>query len=219
LGSHPKAYHACQAAQTTSRPVRWEEVKEDRHMRRLMVSEFITLDGVVEAPGGEPGHPHTGWVFDYHGPELERYKLEEIRNAGSMLLGRVTYEGFAEAWPPRTGEIADRLNSMPKHVVSSTLTMPLAWSNSTLLTGDLATAVAELKQGDGGLILVHGSATLAQGLLAAGLVDDLRLMIFPVLVGGGSGIFPGSFEKSTFTLVESETVLPNVVALTYSRMA
>lgn len=188
-------------------------------MRRLMVSEFITIDGVVEAPGGEPGHPNTGWVFDYHGPGLERYKLQEIRNAGSMLLGRVTYEGFAEAWPARDGEIADRLNSMPKHVVSSTLTTPLAWSNSVLLTGDLATAITELKQGSGGPILVHGSATLAQGLLDAGLVDDLRLMIFPVLVGGGKGMFPGSFAKSSFTLVESESVLPNVVVLTYSRTA
>jgi dihydrofolate reductase len=186
-------------------------------MRRLMVSEFITLDGVVEAPGGEPGHPNTGWVFDYHGPELERYKLEELRGAESMLFGRVTYEGFAEAWPSRRGEIADLLNSMPKHVVSSTLTTPLAWSNSTLLSGDLATDVSDLKRGDGGPILVHGSATLVQGLLDANLVDDLRLMLFPVSVGGGKGIFPGSFRKSTFTLVESETVLPNVVALTYTR--
>jgi dihydrofolate reductase len=188
-------------------------------MRRLMVSEFITLDGVVEAPGGEPGHPNTGWVFDYHGPELERYKWQELRAAESMLFGRLTYEQFAEAWPPRTGEIADRMNSMPKHVVSSTLTPPLAWSNATLLSGDLVTAITDLKQGDGGPILVHGSATLVQGLLGAGLVDDLRLMVFPVLVGGGRGIFPGSFQKSTFTLVESETVLPNVVALTYSRAA
>jgi dihydrofolate reductase len=184
-----------------------------------MVSEFITLDGVVEAPGGEPGHPHTGWVFDYHGPELERYKLQEIRDAGSMLLGRVTCEGFAEAWPPREGEIADRLNSMPKHVVSSTLTSPLVWSNSTLLAGDLITAITELKRGDGGPILVHGSATLVEGLLGAGLVDDLRLMIFPVLVGGGRSIFPSSFDKSRFTLVESETVLRNVIVLTYSQVA
>jgi dihydrofolate reductase len=186
-------------------------------MRRLMVSEFITVDGVVEAPGGEPGHPHTGWVFDYHGPELERYKLQELRDAGAMLFGRVTYEGFAEAWPSREGELADAINSMPKYVVSSTLTTPLAWSNSTLLAGDLETAVTDLKQGDGGPILVHGSATLAKGLLAADLVDDLRLMVFPVLVGGGKGIFPGSFEKSAFTLAESETLLPNVVVVTYAR--
>jgi dihydrofolate reductase len=188
-------------------------------MRRLMVSEFITLDGVVEAPGGEPGHPHTGWVFDYHRPELERYKALELRQAEAMLLGRVTYEGFAEAWPGRDGELADLLNSMPKYVVSSTLTTPLAWSNSTLLDGDLVTAITRLKQGAGGPILVHGSATLAQGLLDADLVDDLRLMVFPVLVGGGRGIFPRSFGKSTFTLTESETVLPNVVALTYARAA
>lgn len=103
--------------------------------------------------------------------------------------------------------------------MSSTLTTPLEWSNSTLLTGDLATAVADLKRGDGGPILVHGSATLAQGLLEADLVDDLRLMVFPVLVGGGRGIFPRGFQMSTFALVESETVLPNVVALTYARAA
>jgi dihydrofolate reductase len=186
-------------------------------MRRLMVSEFITIDGVVEAPGGEPGHPHSGWVFPYHGPALEEYKLDEVRSAGSMLLGRITYEGFAEAWPPRDGDIADRLNSMPKHVVSTTLSAPLEWNNSTLLRGDLGTSVAELKRGDGGPIMVHGSATLARGLLEADLVDDLRLMVFPVIVGGGAGIFPGGFEMSSFTLSTTEQVLPNVLALTYSR--
>jgi dihydrofolate reductase len=188
-------------------------------MRRLMVSEFVTLDGVIEAPGGEPSHPYTGWVFPFHGPELERYKLEELRGAESMLLGRVTYEGFAETWPPRRGEIADRLNAMPKHVVSSTLTSPLAWSNSTRLTGDLATAVGELKRGDGGPILVHGSGTLVRGLLEADLVDDLRLMLFPVSVGGGQSLFPGRFKKSTFRLAGTEAVLPDVVALTYTRAA
>ena len=186
-------------------------------MRRLMVSEFITLDGVVEAPGGEPGHPNTGWVFDYHGPELEAYKFDEINAASALLLGRVTYEGFAEAWPPRTGPIADRLNSIPKYVASSTLTEPLEWSNTSLLRGDLADAVNGLKQGDGGPILVHGSGTLVQSLLEAGLVDDLRLMVFPVMVGGGQTIFPGDFQKSTFTLATSEVVLPNVITLTYER--
>ena len=188
-------------------------------MRRLMVSEFITLDGVVEAPGGEPGHPNTGWVFPYHGPALEEYKLDEINAASSMLLGRVTYEGFADAWPTRTGPIADRLNSMPKYVASTSLAAPLQWSNSTLLAGDLVAAINELKQGDGGPILVHGSATLARSLLAAGLVDDVRLMVFPVMVGGGQTMFPGDFLKSTFTLAKSEDVLPNVVALTYELVA
>jgi dihydrofolate reductase len=184
-------------------------------MRRLMVSEFITLDGVVEAPGGEPSHPNTGWVFPYHGPDLERYKSREIQEASAMLLGRVTYEGFAEAWPPRKGEIADRLNAMPKYVVSSTLKEPLVWSHSTLLKGELASAINDIKQGEGGPILLHGSATLVRGLLEARLVDDLRLMFFPVLVGGGKSIFPQRFEMSTFTLVDSETVLPNVPVLTY----
>jgi dihydrofolate reductase len=186
-------------------------------MRRLMVTEFITIDGVVEAPGGEPGHPHTGWVFPYHGPELLEYKEKEILQAESLLLGRVTYEGFAEAWPPREGTIADRLNSMPKYVASSTLTAPLKWNNSTLLTGDLITAVNELKQGEGGPIMVQGSATLTQTLIEHDLVDDLRLMIFPVVVGGGRGIFPAGFRMSSFNLTESETVLPDVVVHTWIR--
>jgi dihydrofolate reductase len=188
-------------------------------MRRLMVSEFVTIDGVAEAPGGEPGHPHTGWVFPYHGPELEHYKAQEVAEAGSLLLGRVTYEGFAEAWPPRSGEIADRLNTMPKHVVSTTIDGPLAWNNATLLHDDLITVISELKQGEGGPILVHGSMTLAQGLLEAELVDDLRLMVFPVVVGGGRSIFPAGYHMSSFTLTSTETVLPNVLVHTYSRQA
>jgi dihydrofolate reductase len=186
-------------------------------VRRLLVSEFVSLDGVAEAPGGEHGHPNTGWVFDYHGPELEQYKLAEINDASAMLLGRVTYEGFAEAWPPRRGPLADRLNAMPKHVVSRTLAGPLDWANSTLLTGDIVDAVGELKRADGGPIMVHGSLELARSLLAAGLVDDLRLMVFPVTVGGGRTIFPGDFLKQTFTLTTSEVTLADVITLTYRR--
>ena len=186
-------------------------------MRRVMVSEFVSLDGVAEAPGGEPGHPNTGWVFDYHGPELERYKFAEINDASALLLGRITYEGFAEAWPPRRGEIADRINAMPKYVASRTMTGPLEWSNATLLTGDLADAVNALKQDDGGPIVVHGSLALTRSMLEAGLVDDLRLMVFPVTVGGGRTIFPGDFHRSAFTLDTAEDVLANVIALTYRR--
>jgi dihydrofolate reductase len=186
-------------------------------MRRLMVSEFITIDGVVEAPGGEPGHPHTGWVFPYVGPELERYKGQEIAEAGSMLLGRVTYEDFATAFAPAGPD--DPINVMPRHVVSTTLRDPLAWDNATLLEGDLVPAVTALKQGDDGPILVHGSMMLARGLLEAGLVDDLRLMVFPVVVGGGRSIFPDGFQMSSFTLASTETVLPNVLVHTYSRSA
>ena len=180
-----------------------------------MVSEFITLDGVVEAPGGEPGHPHTGWVVDYAQPELETYKAEEMLQAEAMLFGRKTYEQFAEAWPPRTGEIADMINGIPKFVVSTTLSGPLAWNNSTLLTGDMESAVRELKQRTAGRIMVHGSGTLVQSLLSATLVDELRLMLFPVLVGGGTRPFPQAFAKSAFRLAKSEEVLPNVITLTY----
>jgi dihydrofolate reductase len=188
-------------------------------MRRLMVSEFMSLDGVAEAPGGEPGHPNTGWVFPYHGDDLIAYKSAEMQKAGAMLFGRVTYEGFAEAWPGRTGDIADRMNSIPKYVVSTTLAAPLAWSNSTLLEGELVEAITALKQQDGGPLMVHGSMALTQSLLAANLVDDLRLMIFPVTVGGGRSIYPDGFQQSAFTLASAETVLPNVIALTYSRAA
>src|SRR4051794_1444920 len=121
-------------------------------MSDLIVSEFVTLDGVMEAPGGEPTHPHAGWVFDYSSPEQERYKLDEVLEAESLLLGRVTYEGFSAAWPGRGGEFADKMNSMPKYVVSSTLSEPLEWENSTVLRGDAADAVAKLKAADGGPI-------------------------------------------------------------------
>jgi dihydrofolate reductase len=183
-------------------------------VRKLIVSEFLTLDGVMEAPGGEEGHPHSGWVFDFMGPEQERYKLEETMEAESLLLGRVTYEGFAEAWPPRSGQFADKMNAMRKHVASTTLDS-LDWENSTLLAGDVPTAVAELKQGDGGPILVAGSCTLAQTLIANDLVDELRLMIFPVLVGGGKRLFPEDQRKVPLALADTQAFESGVVVQTY----
>lgn len=169
-------------------------------MRTLIVSEFMTLDGVVEAPGGEPTHPHSGWTIPYGVPELYAFKLQETLEAGSLLLGRVTYQGFSEAWPARDGEFADKMNAMPKHVVTTTL-RELGW-NATVLTGDVPTAVAGLKATDGGPILVAGSATLARALLAHGLVDELRLMVFPVLVGGGLRFFPEERAKITLELTD-----------------
>ena len=159
-------------------------------MSRLIVTEFVTLDGVMEAPGGEPTHPHSGWVGDYMSAEQLQYKLDEVLEAESLLIGRVTYEGFASAWPEREGEFADKMNSMPKYVVSSTLSGPLEWNNSTLVQGDVAEEVGKLKQQDGGPILVAGSATLVQSLIENDLVDELRLMVFPVMIGGGSGRSP-----------------------------
>src|SRR3954453_8436455 len=145
-------------------------------LSKLIVSEFVTLDGVIEAPGGEPSHPHSGWVFDFMGPEQQDYKFQEVEEAGSHLLGRVTYEGFAGAWPDREGPFADKMNSMPKYVVSSTLEDPLEWNNSTMIRGDVAEEVGKLKAQDGAPILVAGSATLVRALIENDLVDELRLM-------------------------------------------
>jgi dihydrofolate reductase len=180
-------------------PFPYEEGREPT-MRKLIVTEFVTLDGVVEAPGGEPTHPHTGWTIPHGVPELYEYKLQEVLESESLLLGRITYQGFAEAWPPREGEFADKMNTMPKQVVTGTLP-ELGW-NATPLTGDLPAAVDGLKSGDGGPILVAGSATLVRALLSHRLVDELRLMVFPVIVGGGLRIFPEERGSSTFELTD-----------------
>ena len=169
-------------------------------MRTLIVTEFITLDGVVEAPGGEPTHPHAGWTMAYGVPELYAYKLQETLEAESLLLGRNTYQGFSAAWPLQEGEFADKMNTMPKHVATSTL-HELEW-NATALTADIPTAVTELKGGDGGPILVAGSATLVRTLLAGGLVDELRLMVYPVTIGGGLSIFPQERNKIELELTD-----------------
>jgi dihydrofolate reductase len=169
-------------------------------VRTLIVSEFISLDGVVEAPGGEQSHPNAGWTMPYGVPDLFAYKLKETLEAESLLLGRTTYEGFSVAWPERDGEFADKMNAMPKDVVTSTLT-DLGW-NGRALRGDVPQAVAELKEGAGGPILVAGSATLVRTLLTHRLVDELRLMVFPVLIGGGLTIFPDQRDKISLELTE-----------------
>ncbi len=169
-------------------------------MRKLIVSEFMTLDSVVEAPGGEPTHPHAGWTLPYGVPELYAYKLRETLEAESLLLGRVTYEGFSTAWPDREGEFADKMNTMPKHVATGTIRQ-LGW-NAVPLAGDVPAAVAGLKSADGGPILVAGSATLVRTLLANRLVDELRLMVYPVIVGGGLRIFPEERQMMALDLTE-----------------
>jgi dihydrofolate reductase len=183
-------------------------------MRKLIVTAFITLDGVIEAPGGEPTHPHTGWAGDFFGPEQMQYKLDEVLEAEALLLGRVTYEGFSEAWPPREGPFADKMNAMPKHVASTTLT-ELGWSNSTLLEGDVPAAVAKLKEGDGGPILVAGSGTLGRTLIEHDLVDEYRLMVFPVILGSGKRLFPDSPDKRTLQLVDTKQFPSGVVVHHY----
>jgi dihydrofolate reductase len=184
-------------------------------MSKLIVTEFVTLDGVMEAPGGEPTHPHSGWVFDFMSPEQEQYKLDEVLAAESHLLGRVTYESFAGAWPQRKGEFADKLNTMPKYVVSSTLADPLEWNNSTLIRGDVAAEVGKLKQRDGGPILVAGSATLVHALVEHDLVDELRLMVFPVLIGGGKRPFPESRQQKSFRPTGTQAFGSGVAVHTY----
>lgn len=183
-------------------------------MRKLIVSEFVTLDGVMEAPGGEEGHPHTGWVFDFFTEEQERYKLQEVLEAEALLLGRVTYEGFAEAWPERSGEFADKMNGMPKYVASTTL-KELGWSNSTLIQGDAPAGVAKLRRGEGGPLLVAGSGTLVHSLMVQGLIDELRLMIFPVVLGSGMRLFPESPDKTVLALADTQTFESGVVVQTY----
>jgi dihydrofolate reductase len=181
-------------------------------MRKLIVSEFVTLDGVMEAPGGEEGHPHTGWVFDFVSPEQERYKLDEVMDAEALLLGRVTYEGFAGAWPERGGPFADKMNGMPKYVVSTTLEDP-DWNNTTVLRD--AQEVAGLKDQDGGPILVAGSRTLVHALMEHGLVDEFRLMIFPVVLGSGARLFPETPDKTPLALADTRTFASGVVVQSY----
>ncbi len=169
-------------------------------MRQLIVTEFVTLDGRMEAPGGEPTHPHSGWTMELGVPELYEFKLQETLEAESLLLGRVTYEGFFAAWPERDGEFADKMNAMPKHVASTTLRDP-GW-NASVLEGEVPSAVAELKRQDGGPILVAGSCTLVHTLLTHGLVDELRLMVYPVTIGSGLSLFPETPDRAAYTLVD-----------------
>jgi dihydrofolate reductase len=189
--------------------------KGGTRMGRIVVTEFVSLDGVVEAPGGGEGYKHDGWSFEIdRGDEGNRFKLDETMASEALLLGRTTYEGFAAAWPSREGDFADKFNSMPKYVVSSTLESP-EWSNTTVLGGDLAQEVARLKDAHEGDVVVHGSPQLVQGLLAADLVDELRLMVFPVVLGTGKRLFGETTDKKRLRLTSSQTVGDGVSILVF----
>ena len=184
-------------------------------MGRIVVTEFVSLDGVVEAPGGGEDFRHGGWSFEIsRGDEGDKFKLDETMSSEALLLGRVTYEGFAAAWPSREGEFADKFNSMPKYVVSSTLENP-EWNNSTVLKGDVAGEVAKLKQEQDGDIVVHGSPRLVQTLVENDLVDELRLMVFPVVLGSGKRLFGETTDKKPLRLVDSKAVGDGVTILIY----
>jgi dihydrofolate reductase len=184
-------------------------------MGRIIVTEFVSLDGVIEAPGGGEDFRHGGWSFEIErGDEGDKFKLDETLDSEALLLGRVTYEGFAAAWPSRDGEFADKFNSMPKYVVSSTLESP-EWSNSAVLRGDVAAEIGRLKQEVDGNIVVHGSARLVQTLVEHDLVDELRLMVFPVVLGTGKRLFGETNDKKPLRLVDSKVVGDGVVILVY----
>jgi dihydrofolate reductase len=171
-------------------------------MGRIVVSEFVTLDGVMEDPGGSEGSPHGGWAFKFErGEEGDAFKYDELAAADALLLGRKTYEGFAAAWPRMNeDEFGRKMNSMPKYVVSRTLTDP-DWTNSTVLAGDPVEEIARLKQ-EVGEILVAGSGQLVNTLYAHGLVDEYRLMVFPIVLGGGRRLFGESGAQTSLRLVE-----------------
>ena len=186
-------------------------------MGRIVVTEFMSLDGVVEDPGGSENFKYGGWSFEIaRGEEGDKFKVDEVFASEALLLGRVTYEGFAAAWPSRTDDVgfADKFNSMPKYVVSSTLKNP-EWNNSTVLDGDLATEVAKLKQEHDGDIVVHGSPQVVQALVEQDLVDELRLMVFPVLLGAGKRLFGETTGKKPLRLVSSQVVGDGVAILVY----
>jgi dihydrofolate reductase len=182
---------------------------------KIVVTEFVSLDGVIEDPGGAEDFKHGGWTFQIsRGDEGDKFKLDETMASAALLLGRKTYEGFAAAWPSREGEFADKFNTMPKYVVSSTLQNP-DWDNTTVLSGNVADEVGKLKQEQDGEIVIHGSAQLVTELLEHDLVDELRLMVFPVMLGSGKRLFGETSDKKPLRLTDSKVVGDGVSILIY----
>jgi dihydrofolate reductase len=191
--------------------------EKEYEMGKLVVTEFVSLDGVMQAPGGED-FKYPGWSFAFdRGEEGNQFKLQETLESNVLLIGRVTYESFAGAWPSREGEFADKFNSMPKYVVSSTLENP-EWNNTTVLRGNAAEEAAKLKEEIDGIVQVPGSLRLVQELMDNDLVDELHLMVFPVVLGTGRRLFGETSEKSDWRLTEARPVGPDgVLVLIYER--
>lgn len=187
-------------------------------MGRVVVSEFVTLDGVMEAPGGEE-HPDGkgGWTMRFFDADAGQFKFEELSAADALLLGRVTYEHFAAAWPSMSDEqgFAERMNGLPKFVASTTLHEPLEW-NATPLAGDFADAIRGVKSRFDGDILVFGSAELVGSLVEHDLVDEYRLMVFPVILGSGKRLFPDGVGVTDLKLVDTKTTRNGIAILTLS---
>ncbi len=183
-------------------------------MRKVIVSEFLTLDGIMEDPGGADKFIHGGWAFQFErGPEGDKFKLDEVMEAGALLLGRITYEGFAAAWPSRTGDFADKMNNMPKHIVTSTL-KDAKWNNSKLIKNNILEEVSKLKAMPGDDILVAGSGQLVHLLMQHNLIDEYRLMVYPVILGSGKRFFRDGGEVK-LTLVETKLFGSGITLLRY----
>lgn len=188
-------------------------------MGRLVVTEYISVDGVVEAPSGTEDFERVGWTDDFsRGPDGNQFKVDETMASDAQLLGRITYQTFAAVWPHLEGEFADKFNAMPKYVVSSTLKDP-EWDNTTILTGDVVNEVTALKQRYERDIVVHGSAKLAQTLIAHDLVDAFHLLVYPVIVGAGKRLFDDTSETKRLRLADTRTFGDGVHLLIYERAA
>lgn len=184
-------------------------------MGRIVVTEFVSLDGVMEDPGGAEDFKYGGWSFEFsRGDEGDKFKYDEVLDSEALLLGRVTYDGFADAWPERDGEFADRFNNMPKYVVGSKADAS-RWTNVTVLDGDPVEAVRRVRDEHSGNIYVHGSCQLAHTLFEHDLVDQLNLMVFPVVLGTGKRIFGETSDKKKLQLVDSKVVGDGVAILVY----
>jgi dihydrofolate reductase len=182
-------------------------------MGKLVVTEFVSIDGVFEDPGGSESYEHGGWTFEYdRGEDGNQFKLDELTEAEVQLLGRVTYEGFAAAWPSREGPFAEKLNNDRKYVVSTTLENP-SWQNTTVIAKNVPDEITKIKRATTGTVLVAGSGTLVETLLANDLVDELRLMVFPTILGRGKRLFPDGIDRRKFRLTETRTVGPDGVQI------
>jgi dihydrofolate reductase len=189
---------------------------DTNNMRKLVVTEYVTLDGVIEDPGGSEGTKHGGWSFQFWNQEAAKFKLDELFASDALLLGRVTYQGFAKAWPSMTDELgfADRMNGLPKFVVSTTLEKA-EWNNSRLIRVNIPEEVSRLKQQPGQDILVAGSGELVKALLQHDLIDEYRLMVHPVVLGSGKRLFPDGSDMKVLRLVDTRTFSSGIVMLSY----
>ena len=183
-------------------------------MRKIIVSEFITLDGVMEDPGGAEGKSYGGWSLKFFSPEYAKFKAEELFSCDALLLGRLTYKEFADAWPNRHDEFADRMNETKKYVVTSSPDT-LEWQNTEAVTGNIAEFVQQLKQEEGQNILVAGSGQLVKELLRCELIDEIRLMVHPIIIGEGKRLFKEGNPLSQYELITNQTFSTGTVVLTY----